>query len=127
MFNLQNLGKYFFQTQKLRKSGKKSQSIDFLIRLKLPNKSFLTQSLKYFSSWSLCICWWHFKPCCQRFLQIIHTNALDLYNQIGLEQYLQFELKHKAIIDRFGRYPHRNAILGRSSTEEELEFLKTSV
>ena len=59
--------------------------------------------------------------------QIIHTNALDLYNQIGLEQYLQFELKHKAIIDRFGRYPHRNAILGRSSTEEELEFLKTSV
>jgi uncharacterized protein (DUF924 family) len=30
---------------------------------------------------------------------------------------------HKAIIDRFGRYPHRNAILGRSSTAEELAFL----
>jgi uncharacterized protein (DUF924 family) len=32
-------------------------------------------------------------------------------------------LQHKAIIDRFGRYPHRNAILGRSSTAEELAFL----
>ncbi|PLX87387.1 MAG: DUF924 domain-containing protein, partial [Desulfuromonas sp.] len=36
----------------------------------------------------------------------------------------QFELKHKAIIDRFGRYPHRNDILGRHSTAEEIEFLK---
>jgi uncharacterized protein (DUF924 family) len=34
-----------------------------------------------------------------------------------------FELRHKAIIDRFGRYPHRNAMLGRQSTAEELEFL----
>ncbi len=32
--------------------------------------------------------------------------------------------RHKAIIDRFGRYPHRNAILGRPSTPEELEFLQ---
>lgn len=31
---------------------------------------------------------------------------------------------HKAIIDRFGRFPHRNAALGRSSTAEEAEFLK---
>ena len=36
----------------------------------------------------------------------------------------EFELRHKDIIDRFGRYPHRNAILDRASTEEELEFLK---
>ncbi len=35
-----------------------------------------------------------------------------------------FELRHKAIIDRFGRYPHRNALLGRTSTPEELAFLK---
>jgi uncharacterized protein (DUF924 family) len=35
----------------------------------------------------------------------------------------QFELRHKAIIDRFGRYPHRNAALGRASTAEELAFL----
>jgi uncharacterized protein (DUF924 family) len=36
---------------------------------------------------------------------------------------LNFELRHKAIIDRFGRYPHRNTILGRSSSAEELAFL----
>ena len=35
-----------------------------------------------------------------------------------------FAISHKKIIDRFGRYPHRNKILGRTSTEEEIEFLK---
>ncbi|MEX2352574.1 MAG: DUF924 family protein [Gammaproteobacteria bacterium] len=57
---------------------------------------------------------------------IIHEIAVQLYDQEGLEYNLDFELKHKAIIDRFGRYPHRNAILGRESTPEELEFLKQS-
>jgi uncharacterized protein (DUF924 family) len=38
---------------------------------------------------------------------------------------LDFELPAQAIIDRFGRYPHRNAILGRPSTAAEIEFLKT--
>ncbi len=37
---------------------------------------------------------------------------------------LDFELRHKAIVDRFGRYPHRNEVLGRSSTPEEIEFLR---
>jgi uncharacterized protein (DUF924 family) len=37
-----------------------------------------------------------------------------------------YELKHKKIIDRFGRYPHRNVALGRESTTEELAFLKTN-
>ena len=40
-----------------------------------------------------------------------------------MEAILRFELRHKDIIDRFGRYPHRNAILGRESTLEELTFL----
>ena len=40
------------------------------------------------------------------------------------DYYLDFARRHREIIDRFGRYPHRNAILGRASTEEELEFLK---
>jgi uncharacterized protein (DUF924 family) len=40
-----------------------------------------------------------------------------------MEDTLRFELQHKAIIDRFGRYPHRNVILGRSSTTEERRFL----
>ena len=35
-----------------------------------------------------------------------------------------YAVSHKQIIDRFGRYPHRNKILGRESTEEEVEFLK---
>lgn len=54
----------------------------------------------------------------------IHETALELFGQPGAEYNYDFELKHKAIIDRFGRYPHRNAVLGRESTEAELEFLK---
>ncbi len=55
---------------------------------------------------------------------VIHEVALKLFAQPGLESNLDFEKKHKAILDRFGRYPHRNAVLGRPSTKEELEFLK---
>ena len=54
----------------------------------------------------------------------IHRIAVKLFTDAGLESNLQFELKHKTIIDRFGRYPHRNGILSRSSTAEEMEFLK---
>ena len=54
---------------------------------------------------------------------LIHDQAVALFSQPGLEDNLRFEHAHKAIIDRFGRYPHRNAILGRSSTAEELAFL----
>ena len=53
----------------------------------------------------------------------IHTQAVQLFSQPGLENNLSFELRHQEIIDRFGRYPHRNAILGRTSTAEELTFL----
>lgn len=54
---------------------------------------------------------------------LIHKQAVELFSQPGMESSLDFERRHKAIIDRFGRYPHRNAILGRSSTPEELAFL----
>ncbi|WP_345061109.1 DUF924 family protein [Acidovorax lacteus] len=53
----------------------------------------------------------------------IHQEALALFAQPGMENNLDFERRHKAIIDRFGRYPHRNAILGRTSTPEEWAFL----
>ena len=53
-----------------------------------------------------------------------HDIAVTLFNVPGLESNYDFELKHKAIIDRFGRYPHRNEILNRESTSEEIEFLK---
>lgn len=54
----------------------------------------------------------------------IHSIAVQLFSAPGLDGNLDFECKHKAIIDRFGRYPHRNAVLGRQSTPEELEFLQ---
>lgn len=38
--------------------------------------------------------------------------------------YLDFALRHKAIIERFGRYPHRNEILGRASSDDEAKFLE---
>lgn len=46
-----------------------------------------------------------------------------LFSHPGQEDNLRFEHAHKAIIDRLGRYPHSNAMLGRSSTAEELAFL----
>ncbi len=54
----------------------------------------------------------------------IHVVAEQLFREFAPAGNYEYELKHKAIIDRFGRYPHRNAILGRVSTEEEIEFLK---
>jgi len=54
---------------------------------------------------------------------IIHKQALRLFNQPGLEDNYDFEMAHYQIIERFGRYPHRNRILGRTSTPIELDFL----
>ena len=54
---------------------------------------------------------------------LIHAQAALLFSQPGMEDSLRFEQRHQAIIERFGRYPHRNAILGRASTPEELAFL----
>lgn len=56
---------------------------------------------------------------------LIHRLAVALFSQPGLEGNLAFELRHRDIIARFGRYPHRNAVLGRPSTAEELAFLQT--
>ena len=55
---------------------------------------------------------------------VIHQQALTLFDQPGLENNLKFEIRHWEIIKRFGRYPHRNDILGRESTEEERKFLQ---
>jgi uncharacterized protein (DUF924 family) len=54
---------------------------------------------------------------------LVHAQAVVLFSQPGMEDNLAFELRHQAIIGRFGRYPHRNAILGRHSSAEELTFL----
>ena len=55
--------------------------------------------------------------------RLIHVQAERLYAEHAPAGNHDFELRHKAIIDRFGRYPHRNAILGRESSAEEIAFL----
>jgi uncharacterized protein (DUF924 family) len=55
---------------------------------------------------------------------LVHQEALRLFALPGLEDNLRFERQHLAILERFGRYPHRNAILGRASTAQELAFLQ---
>jgi len=53
----------------------------------------------------------------------IHEIAVDLFTSTGLDNTIEYELKHQAIIKQFGRYPHRNKILNRESSKQELEFL----
>ncbi|WP_042971790.1 DUF924 family protein, partial [Brucella sp. BO2] len=48
----------------------------------------------------------------------------DLYEKLGDEFALDFARQHHDIIERFGRFPHRNQVLGRDTTPEEAEFLK---
>lgn len=52
-------------------------------------------------------------------------RSVELFRErIGPGLYLDYALRHEEVVVRFGRFPHRNAILGRRSTEEEVEFLK---
>jgi len=55
---------------------------------------------------------------------LIHEEALRLFVANDLTDNLDFERRHLAILQRFGRYPHRNALLGRPSTPEEAAFLR---
>ncbi len=50
--------------------------------------------------------------------------SCELIGSIGNDDWTKYAEAHKAIIDRFGRFPHRNAVLGRTSTRKELELLK---
>jgi uncharacterized protein (DUF924 family) len=63
---------------------------------------------------------------------LMRQLAEDVAAQPGVEagqrarfvSFIDFAIRHRDIVARFGRFPHRNALLGRSSTTEELEFLK---
>lgn len=64
------------------------------------------------------------------YLPLEHSESLEdqvesvaLFEANGDENSLDYAIQHKVIIERFGRFPHRNKILGRPSTDEELEFL----
>jgi len=55
--------------------------------------------------------------------KVIHETAIKLFSEPGLESSLPYEIEHKKTIDQFGRYPERNAILGRTNTPEENDYL----
>lgn len=50
--------------------------------------------------------------------------SVRLFSALPDAELLDYAVRHRDIVARFGRFPHRNEVLGRSSTEEELEFLK---
>ena len=54
----------------------------------------------------------------------VQDAALPLFKKYASGKDYEYAEKHREIIARFGRFPHRNVILGRKSTNEELEFLK---
>lgn len=59
----------------------------------------------------------------------VHREAIWFFLSLPFSKWwswISYEYKHKKIIDRFGRYPHRNKILGRVPTPEEIEFLKSN-
>lgn len=71
------------------------------------------------------------------YLPLMHAEDLDIQNRCvelfealagidpGEQKSLQYAIAHRDIIQRFGRFPHRNSVLGRASTDDEIEFLRT--
>ena len=55
----------------------------------------------------------------------MQQRAIELFTELGDASTLEYAKKHRDIIERFGRFPHRNRVLGRESTPQEIEFLKT--
>lgn len=55
----------------------------------------------------------------------MQAESLRLFTELGGAEDLKWARHHHGIVERFGRFPHRNAVVGRTSTPEELEFLKT--
>jgi uncharacterized protein (DUF924 family) len=53
-------------------------------------------------------------------------RSVELFKKLGRPELIDFAKHHRSLIERFGRFPHRNAILGRASTPEEVEFLRTA-
>ncbi len=53
----------------------------------------------------------------------VQARSIALYEALGLDGALDFARRHKQVIDRFGRFPHRNRVLGRTSTEAEVAYL----
>ncbi|PHP64715.1 hypothetical protein CSC94_22840 [Zhengella mangrovi] len=65
------------------------------------------------------------------YMPLMHSERLDdqercvsLFEALGREKNLEFAREHRDVIARFGRFPHRNEALGRSSSEDELAYLE---
>lgn len=56
---------------------------------------------------------------------LIQSEGIHLFEKLGAKETLEYAIQHKRIIDQFGRFPHRNGVLGRVSTPKEIAFLKT--
>jgi uncharacterized protein (DUF924 family) len=61
----------------------------------------------------------------------MQDEAVRLFTRLAAEDasfasMLDYAHRHRVVIERFGRFPHRNAILGRQSTAEEIAFLRES-
>ncbi|NQW00388.1 MAG: DUF924 domain-containing protein [Rhodospirillales bacterium] len=52
-------------------------------------------------------------------------RAVELCTGLGDADYLKYAIAHRDVIARFGRFPHRNVVLGRQSSDAEIEFMKT--
>jgi uncharacterized protein (DUF924 family) len=66
------------------------------------------------------------------YMPLMHSEQLEdqelsvrLFEKSNLESSLYFARHHRDLIRKFGRFPHRNAILGRECTEKEIEYLKS--
>ena len=53
------------------------------------------------------------------------VRSIELFEKAGLQENLRFAHHHHGIVEKFGRFPHRNAILGRDSTAEEIDYLNS--
>lgn len=62
------------------------------------------------------------RKCIAAFARLCDVTPADLQSYTSMN--LDYAKKHAEIIERFGRFPHRNDLLGRDSTPEEIEFLK---
>jgi uncharacterized protein (DUF924 family) len=56
----------------------------------------------------------------------VQRRSVELFTDLGMPEQLGLAEEHKTIVEQFGRFPHRNVILGRASSPEEIEFLKTA-
>ena len=55
----------------------------------------------------------------------LQARSLDLFSNLGRPDLVGYAAHHKRIIDRFGRFPHRNEVLNRSSTTAEIKYMES--